>query len=118
MFNLKTQSPNSLYDIFIFTETWLMENIVTSELGFHGYEVFRYDENSQSSSLSRGGGVLISVRNTYISKPIVLYNINIELLFVIIQLPKRSLIISSVYIPYRSSINVINEYFVRKIHRF
>lgn len=35
----------------------------------------------------------------------------IELLFVIIRLPYRSLIISSVYIPIRSNINIFNDYF-------
>lgn len=40
-----------------------------------------------------------------------LHNNKIELLFVIIQLPHRSLIISSVYIPIRSNINIFNDYF-------
>lgn len=94
--NIKIQVPNSLYDIFIFNETWLTEKIVTSELDFHEYKVFRFDRNPQTSTLSKGGGVLIAVRKTYTSKSLVLYNISIELLFVVIQLPKRTLIISSV----------------------
>lgn len=40
-----------------------------------------------------------------------LHENKIELLFVIIRLPYRSLIISSVYIPIRSNINIFNDFF-------
>lgn len=97
---------NLLYDIFILTETWLTENIATSELGFYRYELLRYDRNPQTSFLSKGGSVLIVVRNNFISKLILLHNVKIEFLFFNIRLPQCSFIISSVYILNRSTMNI------------
>jgi len=45
---LKTQTPWSIDDIFIFTETWLKENVMLSELGFYSYNVFSHDRTNES----------------------------------------------------------------------
>jgi hypothetical protein len=81
------------------------------ELGFHEYNVYRFDRNSNTSSLSRGGGVLIAVRNTFLSQIIPISNNNIEALFVLIKFPKFNFIISSVYIPIKSNETTFNDYF-------
>lgn len=54
---------HSNFNVFSFTETWLSKNIRFSELGFNNYNVNRYDRNTNTSSLFRGGGVLIAVDN-------------------------------------------------------
>ncbi|CAK1580774.1 unnamed protein product [Parnassius mnemosyne] len=51
------------YDIIIFTETWLVDSIHNSELFDDRYLVWRRDRNYCSTSQTRGGGVLIAVRN-------------------------------------------------------
>jgi len=53
--------------------------------------------------------IITHTMDSLISKPILLHNSKIELVFVIIQLPQCSLIISSVYIPIRSNINIFND---------
>ncbi|KAF0705893.1 Uncharacterized protein FWK35_00025383, partial [Aphis craccivora] len=102
---LKSQLPCALHDIFIFTETWLTNNVMSSELGFHNYYIYRYDRTTQTSMLSRGGGVLIAVRNNLQSKLIVIENNSIELLFVLLNISNLTIIIGSVYIPNKSNEN-------------
>jgi hypothetical protein len=85
-------SPISLYSILAFTESWLNDNISSTELGLDDYIVYRCDRSSQTSSLSRGGGVLLAVINSIPSKPILVSNNSIELLFVHIQIKNQSII--------------------------
>lgn len=47
----------------ILTETWLNDSIFSNELGLTNYNVFRCDRTSATSVHSRGGGVLIAVKN-------------------------------------------------------
>lgn len=67
----------SLYDVLIFTLTWLSDNIMSTELGFHNYDIYRLDRTVQTSLLSRGGGVLIAVQNNLHCKLIKVENKNI-----------------------------------------
>lgn len=83
---LKSLSPLSLYNILIFTETWLNDNIHSSELGLYDYIIYRYDRNGKTSSSSRGGGVLIAIHKSLPSKPLIVENNNLEILFVLIKL--------------------------------
>lgn len=53
---LKTQAPCPVYDLIIFMETWLKENVMSIELGFYNYNIFRHDRTNTSSSLSRDVG--------------------------------------------------------------
>lgn len=50
------------YDVLIFTETWLRADIESSEISTD-YTLFRCDRNERTSHHSRGGGVLIAVKN-------------------------------------------------------
>lgn len=61
--------------------------------------------------LSRGGGVLIAIHKSLPSKPLIVENNNLEILFVLIKLHNQSIIISSVYIPNRSDQNLFDTYF-------
>lgn len=70
LIHLKSLSPFSVYDILVFTETWLNENFRLSELGLCDYRVYRYDRNISTSPLSRGGGFLIAIRKSLSSKTI------------------------------------------------
>ncbi|KAJ8723720.1 hypothetical protein PYW07_007700 [Mythimna separata] len=55
-------SMNS-YDVVIFTETWLVDDISNSELFDGRYLVWRRDRDYCRTAQTRGGGVLIAVRN-------------------------------------------------------
>ena len=49
------------YDIIALSETWLSDDISSSELISNNYVVYRSDRNFESLSVSRGGGVLLSI---------------------------------------------------------
>jgi len=84
---------------------------MSTELGFYNYNVFRHDRTNESSSLFRGGGVLIAIRNNIYSKLIEIKINNIELLFVLIKMSNLTFIIGSVYMPIKSNVILFNEYF-------
>lgn len=111
MIKLNAYIPLSTFDIFAFTETWLTSNVNSSELGFKNFNVFRCDRNIHTSNLSRGGGVLIAVNNKLSSKLINITSKNLEIVFILIKTDRNNIIISSVYIPNRSTIGIFEEYF-------
>lgn len=61
------------YDVIAFTETWLRDDILDSELSLD-YSFYRKDRNQNTSDLQRGGGVLIAIKNSDLihCKPVVL----------------------------------------------
>jgi len=80
-------------------------------LGFKNYNVYRCDRNTNTSSFSRGGGVLISVKNTLYSELLNTSSCLLEILIVLIKLDKRICIVSSVYFPISSSVDLYTSYF-------
>lgn len=48
--------------IIVISEIWLPETILESELGLHGFNIYRCDRDYANCNQSRGGGVLIAVR--------------------------------------------------------
>lgn len=89
-------------------------------MGFNDYHVFRCDRNSNNSTLTKGGGVLIAVDNKLTSHSINIPNISLEIVVVLIKLGRNNVIISSVYIPNRASLEVYSEYFnvITEIYNF
>ena len=60
-----------IYDILIFIETWLNDNIPNSMLvNYTYYILYRYDRHANS----RGGGILVYIKSTFNS-----YNIDIPI---------------------------------------
>ena len=47
--------------MILLTETWLTNDISTSEIFSNNYLVFRKDRNLQEHGVTRGGGVLLAV---------------------------------------------------------
>lgn len=88
------------YDIIVLSETWLNENFLDSEICHSGYMVYRYDRNSKTSKLDRGGGVLIAVRSNLKSHLITNPDVSIEQLFV--NVSDLKLTVGAVYIPPQS----------------
>jgi hypothetical protein len=87
------------YNIITLTETWLTPAISKSELSLYGYHIYRLDRNHIINLFTRGGGVLIAVKSTYL---IVLIPTNIitdEHVFFHLTNPSINLIVDTVYIP-------------------
>ena len=80
-------------DIIVGTETWLSNDILSSEVLPTNYNVFRRDRNDSH------GGVLLAVKNDLVCTPIYTSK-NSELLAIKLQVSKsRSIIITAVYRP-------------------
>jgi len=111
LFNLHSNFVLLSYDIFLLTETWLSNDINNAELNFSGYTIFRCDRSIHSSNFSRGGGVLIAVRNNLRPQLIPTGVQNFEQLFVRISVTNElSALISVVYIPPNANLSLYDTY--------
>ena len=87
------------YDIIAITETWLSNNVFDNEILPANYTLYRNDRGS------RGGGVLIAVRDNIISK-VLSSPADIEMLTVEVK-ASQSFIICVVYLPPAPSLSLI-----------
>ena len=62
-FNISILSSSA--DVFMIVETWLTDDFLNNELFPPGFSVFRCDRSSELTGLSRGGGVLLAIRNKH-----------------------------------------------------
>lgn len=104
------------FQIILLCESIIINYNNPSGLGFYNnYNIINiYDRKTRTSLLSRGGSVLIAVRNNFFSKLILIENISIELLFVLLNIYNLFITIGSVFIPHKSNeyvYNVCNSYF-------
>lgn len=87
------------FDVIILVETWLNDSLSDSELGFGNYNIFRLDRNPENSVFSRGGGVLIAVRNCLCSRALSIAVANIEQLFVDVRVNGKHMILARFMFP-------------------
>ena len=88
------------YDVIILTETWLKDEINSVQLFGAGYNVYRKDRIPEVTGRSRGGGVLIAVKNSFSSTPCVACIDNdLEHLWVNVECTERRVCLGVVYIP-------------------
>ncbi|XP_055622381.1 uncharacterized protein LOC129765949 [Toxorhynchites rutilus septentrionalis] len=94
------------YDVIVFTETWLKDDIESCEIS-SDYVLFRCDRNELTSQYSRGGGVLIAVKNCIKCETVVMTSCEeLEQIAVCIKLQHRSLYVIAIYLPPNSSTNL------------
>lgn len=98
------------YDIYLFSETWLNQDIANSELGFQNFTVYRCDRNPNTSTRKTGGGVLIAVRNSIQSKLLNIQRSDVETIFVLIKLKGQDYILNCTYIPPSNPINIYSSF--------
>lgn len=99
------------YDVIVLTETWLYDEIGDSELKLFNYNIFRSDRNSLFAS--RGGGVLIAVRNDIQSEQISITDSQIpaiDQLFVRVSFLNVKTIFGAFYVPPSSDISCYEEH--------
>ena len=91
---------DSDYDVYVFSETWLDEQINSVQLFGDHFNVYRRDRSIANSIRTRGGGVLIAVSNTLDSGLIRDDRFtSIETIWVKIKLLSRNVFVGAVYIP-------------------
>ena len=96
-FNLCLSPP----DILGFSETWLDSSFDNNELKLAGYNIFRCDRSPTNSTSTKGGGVLLAVKNS-IQVLEIINNINVEEVFVRCNINSTKVIVGCVYIPHCS----------------
>jgi len=87
------------FDFIAITETWLSDNIFDNEILPTNYTIYRNDRGS------RGGGVLLAVRDNIASK-VLPSPTNIEMLTVEVEL-SQTLILCVVYLPPNPNVSLI-----------
>ena len=108
------------YDVIIFVETWLTSAISSNELGLRNYAIYRCDRSQSTSTCTRGGGVLIAVKDSMPSCSVTVGFSEVEQLFVRAQLHKdKHVVLGAVYIPpaslpslYASHADTVSEVFL------
>lgn len=99
------------FDIVAFCETWLSEDICSSEFIPDNYTVLRCDRDFAVAGRSRGGGVLIAVKTDFICERLVLANDykltfpTLDLLACKVQMGSIVIIFVVLYIPNTPSCN-------------
>lgn len=98
------------YDIIMFTETYLDENINSNELGLHNYYIFRADRNARTSTCIKQGGVLIAVKKSINCRLLHTPVDTVEHLFVLLIFNGRKVVIGNAYIPPNSPLQKYEEF--------
>lgn len=84
----------------VFTETWLTENIINSEILCDKYIIYRRDRGNNI----KGGGILIAVSALLASELLsVGSTLDVEFISVLVKLKYKNILISCSYIPPNSS---------------
>lgn len=105
--SLYVDSYNFRHHIVIFTETWLTDTVLNSEIMCDNFQIFRRDRGSGRKS----GGVLIAVSNILQADSLVYETTsNIEFLGVVIKMNNRKIFITCSYIPPSSSFSTYMEH--------
>lgn len=123
MRGLRTKTENFLLstiarttDVICVTETWLNDNINSSELFDNKYNVFRKDRDRLLSGKLDGGGVLIAVASQYEAMEKSAWSCNgvCEDLWVSIKLSKtKSLHMCCVYVPPHASVENLRAHLLK-----
>lgn len=88
------------YDVIVFTETWLNDRTLSSQIFGSNYDVFRTDRSPNNSLKSSGGGVLIAVQR-HLKAQLIDCNSweSVEQVWVMLKLAGYSLFLCAVYLP-------------------
>lgn len=93
---LYMESFNIDHHVLVFTETWLNENFLSTEILCNKFNIFRRDRGSNTT----GGGVLIAVSSNFVSERVMIdASYDIEFISVSIILNGKRLFITCSYVP-------------------
>ena len=98
------------YDVIALTETWLNESFRNTELA-QNYTIYRCDRNAQTSRFTRGGGVMIAVKNGLQSTAVCVSGCDqLEQAIVRISLSSLDVIVCSIYLPPNSEAGLYEQH--------
>lgn len=103
------------FDIVVLTETWLKEEVNSSELFPNSYHVYRSDRKFAQSGTSRGGGVLLACKSSIRSERLNLSNFDVfpsvDIVGCRLVVDRATFCILALYIPPNMPINLYSELF-------
>lgn len=105
---------SSDYDVVVLSETWLYEGVFSSEFVPDSYAVLRCDRDFDAAGRSRGGGVLIAIKNKFISEQVSiphscrLASPTLDMLACRVQLGSISVVFVAIYLPNTPSEHELN----------
>lgn len=92
--NLYVESFNINHQVLVFTETWLNNNFLSTEILCNKFNIFRRDRETY------GGGVLIAVANSLYAERVNIDSfVDIEFIAVVIKLKHKRFLVTCSYIP-------------------
>lgn len=94
------------YDVIILVETWLNDSFGNLDCIFNNYNVYRLDRNPETSEFSKGGGVLVAIRNIYSSEVINIQMRHIEQIFVKVRFNNSWSLFGAIYLPPASDLSL------------
>lgn len=97
--NIKEIILSNNFDAFTICETWLNETISNEYLNIDGFQIYRIDRNT------RGGGVLIFIKNNFRSEVINIQGNFCEQLWINIQTKNKNIALGIIYKPPNQEIN-------------
>nr|XP_055074620.1 uncharacterized protein LOC129454148 [Misgurnus anguillicaudatus] len=110
---MTTQSETRNCSVFIFTETWLHNNIPDTAIWLQGRTLFRADRNTETSGKTRGGGLCVYINNDWcVNSSVVATHCSPQLEFLMVKcrpfyLPREftAVMVVGVYIPPSANAN-------------
>ncbi|GBM61262.1 putative RNA-directed DNA polymerase from transposon BS [Araneus ventricosus] len=88
------------FDVICLTETWLCEQIDSSDLSDDRYLVFRKDRDSSTSSCKRGGGAIVAIKKNISASKIHVPLIDLECIWISVKLKfGKKLLLCVLYLP-------------------
>ncbi|XP_063917329.1 uncharacterized protein LOC135133030 [Zophobas morio] len=114
--NFFNHLTSTSYDLLALTETWLSPDISDNELFSNDYIVFRKDRSFETLKCTKGGGVVLAIKNKFKCSPIDLTHITsiiplIDILGVKVNISQKNFYIFVVYIPPSISFDVYEQFF-------
>jgi hypothetical protein len=111
--NLYVNAKSCNFNILIFTETWLNSSFQNEEILDNNWSIFRNDRDYLSSGLTKGGGVLIAIKNEFRSEFVCASNSPLyESCFTKVSVGKNTFHFAVVYFPPRTVSACYNEFLV------
>lgn len=107
----RSELISSSYDVIILCETWLREDVFTSELFDDRYVVYRNDRDNAAINKSDGGGCLIAVKRNLLSKRVVGYELENDIWVSIEHVNGRKTYFNVKYIELGSSLDTYRKHF-------
>lgn len=87
------------YDMIIITETWLNDSVFSGEILDDRYVIYRRDRDPRVANKCDGGGVLIAIKNKFVSERIPTLETELEDLWIKVKFNLRFIYICVIYFP-------------------